>query len=594
MDTRLSLSNLNLVELNRQRRIDFQLDPASIYPWWRRCTVNTLILTDGGLDFGNGDFGLSAFLNILLNDRPYYANFQITLGHLRSSPGPAAMLLNEQRIANRITGFRFDDPAHFAADMYDEVWMFGIETDFHNGGYPTRSADPARYPSDRLGDEELRRISAHMDRGGGIFATGDHGALGRGLCGSIKRVRNMRHWNSFPNSSFNDDEVGMAGPRRNDTNLAGHDPGTQFSDQSDDLPQTLDLKLYSTRMGHLSHSSWPHPVLCGRNGRLDVLPDHPHEGECQVPPDLDLDYDFDKSKEYPDATDGSGQVVPEIIATSRVPAGNTADKTGSKAPTIAHSFGAISAYDGHRAGRGRVVCDATWHHFINVNLIGVVESGIFDQFGDPNRIEDTTKHDGFLSTPQGLAALDKIKNYFTNIGVWIAPPERIACFGRRFWWDIIYKERIMEAALVDPAVRFERIPIDVHLAVGKHARDVLGRFASQCQTTLWLHEFIEFIWPELMPWINPWEAKIKIDKEQIPPLPIFDPQPILDVTLGGAIIAMRQAFPFAPEKFDDGFDEKALAAAQEGAKMAMTLALQNTRAVMKDVSQLMRSADDRL
>ena len=138
--------------------------------------------------------------------------------------------------------------------------------------------------------------------------------------------------------------------------------------------------------------------------------------------ELSQNYGPDGSREYPDAADGWGQVVPEVIATSRVPAGNTADNGGSKRPTEAHSFGAISAYDGHRAGVGRVVCDATWHHFINVNLIGVVEGGIFDQFDDPGRSENPAKHNGFLSSAQGLAALDKIKNYYTNIDMYRNSP----------------------------------------------------------------------------------------------------------------------------------------------------------------------------
>jgi hypothetical protein len=103
-----------------------------------------------------------------------------------------------------------------------------------------------------------------------------------------------------------------------------------------------------------------------------------------------------------------------------------------KIPAIAHSFGVVSAYDGHRAnGMGWVVCDSTWHHFVNVNLIGVVEGGVFDEFAIPG--ESATKHDGFLSTPAGLAALNKIKNYYTNIGFWISPPGKHACFHRCTW-----------------------------------------------------------------------------------------------------------------------------------------------------------------
>ena len=101
-----------------------------------------------------------------------------------------------------------------------------------------------------------------------------------------------------------------------------------------------------------------------------------------------------------------------------------------KSPTIAQTFGVVSAYDGHRAGgKGRVICDSTWHHFVNVNLIGVLEGALFDEFFQRGRGR-AAQHNGFLSSAAGLAALSKIKNYYTNIGVWISPPPRHDCFNR--------------------------------------------------------------------------------------------------------------------------------------------------------------------
>ena len=44
----------------------------------------------------------------------------------------------------------------------------------------------------------------------------------------------------------------------------------------------------------------------------------------------------------------------------------------------------------------------------------------------------------------------------------------------------------MEATLLDPAVRFDQIGIEQFYSIGIHARDVLGRLASQCQTIEWV------------------------------------------------------------------------------------------------------------
>lgn len=544
----LSLSNRELIELNVKRRLDFWRHPELIYPWWRRCTVKVLLVTDGNLNFGEGDFGLSTFVRVLKNEAPYRVRFALTLAHIRNA-SDADMLVAEPGVERRIKSFRFDDASQFTPEMYDQIWLFGIETSY--AGMPGRGTF--------LAPDEIAAVHAHMQRGGGVFATGDHGYLGQALCGGLPRVRGMRHWGDFPNSANDVNEVSMTGRRRNDTNQVGNDPGSQFSDQSDDVPQPLDLVLYTTPFGVLREARYPHPLLCGRMGRINVFPDHPHEGECRVPPDLGQD--FGGEPEYP--ADGSGsQIVPEVIAYSHVPAGNNA--RGSKQSTIAHRFGAISAYDGARAGgKGRVVCDATWHHFVNVNLIGVLEGGLFDEFYNPG--EDPNKHDGFLSTASGLAALNKIKNYFTNIGVWISPPARRSCFNLAAWWHLVYADRIMEAALTSPDVPLERIPVSTLMYIGIHARDAFGRRAGQCQTLEWVIDWIRDLDLIEVAWIDPWDPVVRERLEEEAQLPVLDPMPVVDAALGAALIAMRQQFPFPPDEVSERQDEAVLNAVREGA-----------------------------
>jgi hypothetical protein len=547
--------NAELMALNLRRRLDFRRNPELFYPWRRRCAVKVLLVTDGGLDFGEGDFGLATLVRILRDDAPTRVRFDLTLAHLRNVTDPQ-MLDGEAGVVRRIKNFRFDDASHFAPDMYDQVWLFGIETSY--------ASDAGR--GEFLAPAETQAIHAHMQRGGGVFATGDHGLLGRALGGGVPRVRGMRHWEDFPANA--ESEVSMTGPLRNDTNQLGHDAGSQFSDQSDDVPQPLDLLLYSTRIGALRAARYPHPVLCGRAGRIDVFPDHPHEGECRVPPDLTQS--FGGAPEYP--TDAGGtQILPEVIARSHVPAGNNA--RGTKDGTVAHTFGAVSAYDGHRAGgKGRVVCDATWHHFINVNLIGILEGGGFDEFVNPG--EDPGKHDGFLSSAAGLVILERIKNYYTNIGVWISPPARHACFNRVVWWDLVFADRIMEAALISPDVPLERIPASTLMYIGTHARDAFGRRASQCQTIEWLIDWIKDLKLIEVAWIDPWDpvTRLRVEEAADAPLPILDPMPLVDVALGAALVSMRQAFPYPPEKPGERHDAIAMKAVQAGASYGIKLA----------------------
>jgi hypothetical protein len=399
-----------------------------------------------------------------------------------------------------------------------------------------------------------------------VFATGDHGFLGNALCGAIPRVRNMRYWADFPSSDNNQNQVSMTGPRRNDTNQPGHDVADSFSDQSDDVPQPLDLLLYSTYAGFLRTARYPHPVMCGRMGRINVFPDHPHEGEVRAPADATLS--FGGADEYP-LDSGGTRIVPEVVAWGRVAAGNTT-RGGGKTPTIAHNIGVVSAYDGHRAGgKGRVVCDSTWHHFVNVNLIGVLEGGGFDEFSNPD--EHASKHDGFLSSPSGLDALAKIKNYYTNVGVWISPPARHTCFNLYTWWEILYTDRLIEATLTSPDIPLERIPASTLMQIGIHARDVFARKASQCQTTEWLLDWVkEFVEAA---WVDPWDpvTRIQLTKGD-PPLPTLDPMPVVDVALGAALVSMRQVFAEPPDKITAKHDADAMKAVKAGLQYGAQLA----------------------
>jgi hypothetical protein len=574
----IGTSNQRIRDLIDQRRAKYLEDSLVFFPWRRPCTVKALIVADG-LDFGQGDFGLSTFVDILLNDGRSYVKFDLTLAHLSPNVSDAAVQLGAPKITRSIKGFAFDDPDDFTPEMYDEVWLFGIASTFHGGvasPFPNRAADPARYPADRLGDAELNALTAHMNRGGGVFATGDHSTLGRALCGSIDRVRNMRHWEDFGAG-----EVSMTGARRNDSNEIGHDPGSQFSDQSDDIPQRLDLKLYSTPVGVLREARYPHPVMCSRLGRIDVFPDHPHEGECREPASLSGSC-RDGSPEYPSSATAS----PEVVATGRVPAGNRASIGNGaflKSATQAHSFGVVSTYDGHRVDRGRVVCDSTWHHFVNVNLIGVVEGAGFDDFaGTPGT--HASKHDGFLSSPSGRAAFDKIREYYVNVGVWIAPKERVSCMNSRFWWDLVFSDRIVEASLTDFSTPWHKLSVhDLHF-IGVHARDVIGRLAGACQSIDFILPWIDDVFIELRPWIDPWGPWDP--RRRGPVLPWFDPLPLVDIAIGGATAALREAFPEVPADMGDAVREEGLEIVRKAFVVSLGRGLDELGTDVKSISRL--------
>lgn len=546
----LTRENLQHLEWRNRFRDDIRLKPELHWPFLFPCTVNLLLVADG-LDFSEADFGLSTFVRSLLDMPGRHARMRITLAHINNATD-SQMMAGEARIAERIKSFKFDNSAHFDTGMYDAVFLFGIATGFSRGG---------DYPGDRLADGELRALTRFMNAGGGLFATGDHGRLGRALCHAVPRARGMRLWDSTSGQAA-DDEVSMAGPRRNDTNRP-QPGGSFFDDQCDDVPQTIQPRIYARR-GGLFRYSFPHPLLCGPRGMIRVMPDHPHEGECVEPSEVDETLDFGGGAEYPDAIDGGARPLPELVSTSSVLAGTRSEKL----PTQAQSFGGICAYDGHRAGVGRVVTDATWHHFVNINLVG--------RFNDAGLPAGHPWRTGFLSSAAGQAHFEDIKAYYRNLGVWLARPERIRCINSRMHWTLLWDERVLESVLTAVDIRLDRADLRVLGLIGRHARDVLGRYAGQCQSRRLVIDLVIPRWPKLIPEIDPWWRGPRPLDDKFDGVAWLDGSPLLDIALGGALVALREAFPDPePVRGDDIDGEKIEQVLIEGANRSIERAIKS-------------------
>src|SRR5574341_279732 len=203
------------------------------------CPQRVLMVADGSLNFGTGMFGLSEFVSIVSA-----AGHSVSTAH-RSGFGPTTIA----------GAFIFD--AAVTTSRYDQIWLFGFSS------APLQAAEQAQ-------------IAQFMHAGGGLFATGDHETLGRGMGNHIPRVRSMRNWTSVP----------METPSRLDTVI---DPGSdnikQFSDQANAIAQRIYPVFFSNGGPDSVASSWNvHPVLRHPSGAVDWMPDHPHESECLAPP----------------------------------------------------------------------------------------------------------------------------------------------------------------------------------------------------------------------------------------------------------------------------------------------------------------------
>lgn len=385
------------------------LNPAlSLFP---RCRPRILVVTDGSLGFGTGGFGLSRFIEAITTDPSVSLRPTLTLAHRGAHASPVNIDGVSYLVRNNLD-FSTLNPA-LTVQNYDQVWMFGINA----GG--------------AISDAEVATLARFMNAGGGVFSTGDHAALGSAMGARLPRIRHMRDWASVPMGS----EALPGALRRIDTVV---NPGAnnvyEFSDQGDAIPQRIFPNYAVTGAGGVGGwTATVHPLLLLSGAAvsrasgdptlfsndMDVLPDHPHESECfAVTRTVTLNGNYTEAgqnfAEFPPASAGGARFGAEIVAFG-VSGGRSVLNGVWKPPVTPRMFGVVSAYDGHRAAAlpgqaarpGRIVCDSTWHHFVNVNLNGMGTGA------------------GAAFTPG--ANLLKIYGYYQNMVAWLQPSNRRFC-----------------------------------------------------------------------------------------------------------------------------------------------------------------------
>jgi len=365
---------------------------------------------------------------------------------------------------------------------YDELWLFGVAG---RGGGPDDI---------ELNASEINAVESFMDDGGGVLTTGDHSDLGEGITGGIPRVGKMRRYDAWLN-----------------TLRSG--PGGSTSER-DGTPQKIRVREYPEYRfwPRFLRTTHPHPVLCGPEGPIEILPDHQHEGAVNVPSSY-------PTSEWP--RKGGHQPKVEPIAWAQVvnqPDPNSDEPRGTEFPVI-------GVYDGHRADVGRIAADATWHHWFDLNLRG--------------------GGSGFDDTPQGRQHLEKFEAYFLNLAVWLAPPGRQSAMWNALLWGALWR---------GPLVMF-----DPQQAAGYHfggrARNALGQFAPQCQIRHWCHDFMPIEVVERLDRLRELPRAAE-DPEQVPgPVPVPVEEFVIGETVRYLLEEYREATDIVAYPGDEVLDE---------------------------------------
>lgn len=470
-------------------RAEQLLKPVELLPvFFKKCRIKILVVIDHSSGFGSfGGFSLSEIFRIMDTNPAPYVDFQIT----------KANRLNSDANAD-IDGFRFDN---HNLNQYSQIWMIAVEA----------SSNP-------LSEDELESLTKFMDNGGGVFANGDHAALGKAMCGGVPRVRNMRRW-YYPNPGPNGEPVAPSSGVDRISTLTD-DPSTAAieNSQSDHVPQKIKVKYYSSSLGFFKRVKYPHPILCSSRGVINLMPDHQHEGLVEVPTDLTRTWNFNgySSVEYP--TKSGHQEIPEVIACGT----NFLDNT---------DFGMIATYNGHNVDVGRVVVDSTWHHWFDINLMGFKAA------------EDSVNlaiMNGLPPDPEDVDTMEKyelMKDYFRNIALWLAKPSIQSCIRRRGFLfpfcNLDLRIILEQSGKIDKSI-FSKIHI------GTVAMDALQRKAPQCQIIQWLCWLVKDL--EIRQVIDPFPIIGIAPKPKPDPIPFVSVDQSAIAILGGVLIDLAENY----------------------------------------------------
>jgi hypothetical protein len=378
--------------------------------------INVLIVIDGAFLFENNantpDFSFKALADTLTG-----AGFQVKKAN------------REPDATADFPGFNFATSTNLLD--FDVIWMIG------DGGLNDTIPPVKEGTQPPLDATQLNAIANFMEQGGGVFAVGDHYSLGSDMCGQIPRVRVMRCWygqgdaakpasvaavpDNFPVFGIGRADttlVNPAGvyPATDASNKATVMPYAYFENQSDALPQTITPK-----------SSPAHPILRNNGHDVTVFPDHMHEGNALG---VVGGWDYTQASPFGDTskpefrTVAGQQQMPEIIATGHTQPQASYDVGDPKpfpldtTPAGAFIVNTLSVYDGRTAGVGRIVTGSTFHHYLDINLIGAsnVNTPTLNQM-----VGGEAEHGQGLST--NAAAFADIQAVYINITNWLARPQ---------------------------------------------------------------------------------------------------------------------------------------------------------------------------
>lgn len=397
----------------------------------KKPTIKILLYTDDPNAIGQGTnlLGLSSMIDRLNAHKPAFADLSVTWKS-RSSD-------SQHHADNKLDGLMAREIEE-TGEPFDEIWFFGL----HQANTERFSLGVFRGgPESELNAREVEALEKWMkiengSGGGGVLMTGDHNnpvppnllqstngrvsqtaetpqllGLGRALGRWVPRAGALRKWEGPPSTQSDHSLNTLA--------------STEF--QTDRVPQVL-IHERVNDAGEPDPQGQPHPLFFYQpRSFINVFPDHRHEGQLVIPDVLDEDV-------WPSGP--TGQPKPCVVAFG------TDGRNGER-------ISLVTAYDGDRAGVGRIVADSSWHHYVNINLMG---------FPHPAPVNSSS---------------DKIGQFYANLAVWLAPKHKRRQMAQAMYVELAEFTQMME-------------PDSDSIQTGEVAYSLLERAASACE----IHELL--------------------------------------------------------------------------------------------------------
>lgn len=477
------------------------------WPARLQCTVRVLMVTDGAGFGSGGEADLRRLVEAVTAEAPYHVAIEVTTAHHAAGGHTGA----------DVDGFRFST---HGLEAYDQIWILGAR------------------PAAALATAEVAAVWEFMEGGGGLFVTGLRES---GLSAGIPRVESMRGPAAAAPAAAPDGNSGVV------------------------RPTMYPLSWQSISFRH----STPHPIMCGRDGPITVLPDH--AGRVEDPTRIDLTARVrvagSVAVEYPRC--GTTRVPPQVIATG------TSRFDGCE-------FGVASAYDGHLVtevpgGVGRVVVDTARRFPRDL-----------DRYAAPHDAVRAAITAGGTPPAEQVALADhwrQLKDYYQNVAMWLAragAQRRIRQLGLLLAANHV--DALMTWRPIEPESPVKRLPYLRDLGI--RAQDAFHRIAPRYHRDAVAADVLrrlpiyEHLQP--LPFLEPVAAPLW-------QLRLFDSTLVEQVALGGAVDALHRSV--SERGYMDVPGERLDEVARAGAQAASAVLVAELRAGVETMNALFHPSD---